>query len=158
MHRAHRHLCPRHSAPPFFPVISPFRRTANRAPRPRASIRSTLYVHLSIHGGQLYYTVIRFALSRSLTLSRMLMPLRASDAAKRALYVRMRGFYRHAHTVSRTLGEVGALGSQDCDSCSEEPIIEKMYGGMHLSTRQGEPKWVPGGLGDGRLSDGRHGM
>ena len=94
---------------------------------------------------QLYYTVIRFALSRSLTLSRMLMPLRASDAAKRALYVHMRGFYRHAHAVSRTLGEVGALRSLVCDSLSEEPSLSKMYGGKHLSMRQGEPKWVPGG-------------
>ena len=76
---------------------------------------------------QLYYTVIRFALSRSLTLSRMLMPLRASDAAKRALYVHMRGFYRHALQLSRTLLEMRALRSLVCDSCSEEPIIAKMY-------------------------------
>ena len=87
-----------------------------------------------------YTHIIRFALSRSLTLSRMLMPLRASDAAKRALYVRMRGFYRHALQVSRTLVEMRALRSLVCDSCSEEPIISKMYGGRHLSMRQGEPK------------------
>ena len=63
----------------------------------------------------------------------------------RALYVHMRGFYRRALRVSRTLGEMGALGSHENDSLSEEPIIAKMYGGKHLSARQGAPEWVRGG-------------
>ena len=53
---------------------------------------------------------------------------------------------------------MGALGSHENDSLSEEPIIAKMYGGKHLSARQGAPEWVRGGLGTGREHFGLHGM
>ena len=57
----------------------------------------------------------------------------------------MRGFFRFVLLDERGLHEMGALGSLVCDSLSEEPIIAKMYGGRHLSARQGEPKRVRGG-------------
>ena len=57
----------------------------------------------------------------------------------------MRGFFRFVLLDERGLHEMGALGSHENDSLSEEPIIAKMYGGKHLSARQGAPEWVRGG-------------
>ena len=57
----------------------------------------------------------------------------------------MRGSLRLVLLDERGLQEMGALGSHENDSLSEEPIIAKMYGGKHLSARQGAPEWVRGG-------------